>query len=109
MEFGNPIPYDIRITGAHNNGFIVDVGCFRGVFTDKKVMLAAIEDYINDPKKMEQQYNDSNANRNVTAGEPAAGEALNRRSDGPMEDCGCETVEPDQARVGYIDGGADRR
>ena len=60
MEFGNALPHDINISGSGNKGFIVRVGCCTAVFTDKKEMLNAIEDYINDPKKMEKAYNESN-------------------------------------------------
>ena len=60
MEFGNALPYDIVISGSNNKGFIVKTGCCTSVFTDKKVMLAAIEDYINDPEKMKKAYNESN-------------------------------------------------
>ena len=70
MEFGNALPYDINISGTGNKGFIVRVGCFTGAFTSVKTMLAAIEDYINDPKKMEKEYNNSNANRCPDAIEP---------------------------------------
>lgn len=59
MEFKNPLPYEINISGSANGGFIVQVGCCTCTFSDKNTMLAAIEDYTNDPKKMEEAYNES--------------------------------------------------
>ena len=103
MEFGNALPHDINISGSSNRGFIVRAGCCTAVFTDKKEMLNAIEDYINDPAKVEAAYNKSNgAPRNVpTAGNAlAAGRTMAVESSGPMEDCGqCQDdCAPEQRR-----------
>ena len=57
--FENPLPYDIKITGSANRGFILTAGCCTCVFTDKQTMLKTIEDYIDDPKKMEKEYNEA--------------------------------------------------
>jgi hypothetical protein len=59
MEFNNPLPYDINISGSANGGYILRAGCCTCVFTDLKEMLAAIEEYANYPKAMEKKYNDS--------------------------------------------------
>jgi len=101
MEFKNALPHDINISGSSNNGFIVKAGCCTAVFTDKKAMLNAIEDYINDPEKVEKEYNASNgAPRNV----PMAGNALAAGrtmavEEGPMDEC-CKTEDcaPDVRR-----------
>ena len=61
IEFGSPIPYDIRIIGSSNKGFIVNCGCATLTFTDKEKMLDAIRDYLNDPKGVEKVYNSCNA------------------------------------------------
>jgi len=101
MEFGNALPHDINISGSSNKGFIVRAGCCTAVFTDKKKMLNAIEDYINDPEKVEKAYNASNGPRNV----PMAGNALAVGAqtmaveERPMDDC-CQTEDcgPDTRR-----------
>ena len=59
MEFENALPYDINIKGSANKGFIVRAGCCTCVFTDKGKMLDAIDDFIDDPKKMEDSYNEA--------------------------------------------------
>jgi len=61
MIFKNPLPYEIHISGSSNDGFIVKVGCCTAVFTSVKEMLAAIEEFINDPDAMEKKYNKSNS------------------------------------------------
>jgi hypothetical protein len=63
MEFGNALPYDIKISGSHNKGFIVKAGCCIAIFTEKEKLLEAIGEYIDDPKGMEKKYNESDANR----------------------------------------------
>ena len=60
MEFGNVLPYDINIKGSSNKGFIVKTGCSTCVFTDAEEMLKAIDEYIKNPKGLEEEYNKSN-------------------------------------------------
>jgi hypothetical protein len=62
IVFENSLPYDIRISGSANKGFILNVGCCTCVFTNKKEMLNVISDYIDDPKKMEKEYTQSTQN-----------------------------------------------
>jgi len=59
LEFENLVPRQITINGSANKGFIVQCGCCTCVFTDKKEMVNAILDYINDPEKIEKEYNNS--------------------------------------------------
>ncbi len=89
MEFGNALPYDINIRGSHNKGFIVKAGCCTLVFTDKKVMLNAIEDYINDPKKMEEEYNKLNKDARPQAVCSTRGDVIREDCSG---DCGGNTL-----------------
>ena len=56
MEFGKALPYDIKITPTHNKGFIVKVGCCTAVFTDKKSLIGALDEYLSDPSGIEQLY-----------------------------------------------------
>jgi len=111
MEFGNALPYEIRISGSHNKGFLVHVGCCMCVFTDKKTMLAAIEDYINDPKKMTLEYNQSRGVDETTANcEPpttgiSIGPAQNVKFSCPTnevnyieDDCEEEDLRPERRR-----------
>lgn len=57
MDFGKAIKYDIIIKASGNNGFIVTAGCGTFVFSDKKSLLRALDDYISDPKGCEAAYN----------------------------------------------------
>lgn len=59
LEFENLVPRQIIINGSANKGFIVQCGCCTCVFTDKKEMVNAILDYINEPGKIEKEYNNS--------------------------------------------------
>ena len=59
VEFGMAIPYDIRITGSANKGFILTVGCCTCAFTDIEDVLEAIKEYVKDPKAMEAAYNEA--------------------------------------------------
>jgi hypothetical protein len=111
IVFGNPLPYDIHISGSGNMGFILKCGCCVCTFTDKEEMLKAIGEYIDHPGEMEKKYNTSNKgncevatdapepNRNALAGRPsgsgpvASGRSLRRTEPGHeamMEDCGCQ-------------------
>ena len=93
IEFGNVLPHDIHISGSANKGFIVKTGCCTTVFTDKNSMLAAIEDYINDPDKMEKLYNES-----CTSLHPQEVEVTSSgRSDPRNEECH-EDCAPDSRR-----------
>lgn len=67
MELGNVLPHPITIEGSSNKGFIVKTGCCICVFTNKEVMLDAIEEYINDTEKMEKAYKASNKNNHIIA------------------------------------------
>ena len=76
IEFGNPLPYDIRIGGSSNQGFIVVVGCATCIYTDKQTMLDAISEYIDDPKKVEQEYNKSRKGCHEPMPDPGRGNML---------------------------------
>ena len=47
-----------------SNGFRVKVGCTEVVFTSVKMLLKELEDYINDPDKMEKKYTKNPLNKN---------------------------------------------
>ena len=105
IVFGNPLPYDIRITGSANMGFILNCGCCTCTFSDKKEMLKAIEDYIDHPEDMEKKYHDSRKNdrpQEVHGNTLAMGRGTGPRRTEPMneakEDCGCqqEDTGPDE-------------
>ena len=87
IVFENPLPYDIRIAGSANKGFILNAGCCTCVFTDKKEMLKAIEDYINDPKKMEKAYNESNKHARPQVVESGVGFRAGGNTLAISEDC----------------------
>ena len=38
------------------NGFVVRMGCQRIVFCDRDIMIRALNDYLDDPNKTEDQY-----------------------------------------------------
>ena len=102
IVFENPLPYDIRISGSANKGFILNAGCCTCVFTDKKEMLDAISDYIDNPKDMEKKYNESNKHARPQVVETGMGGSGVATLSGPMnevqEDCSCqqEDTGPDE-------------
>ena len=56
MNFGKAIQYNIRIEPTVNDGFIVEVGCVRLVYTDKKDLVADLEAYLDNPERLEKEY-----------------------------------------------------
>ena len=105
IVFGSPIPYDIRITGSSNQGFIVTVGCATLTFTDKEEMIHAIREYLNDPKGVEKVYNQSCGTQQVEETPPDRGHThnmQNRHTRSPInneaqEDCQRDECGPDPA------------
>ncbi len=91
MEFGNALPYDINIRGSHNKGFILKAGCCTLVFTDKKTMLNAIADYINEPEKMEKEYNKLNRDERPQPVSSTRGDMIREEGDC---DCAQEESQP---------------
>jgi len=61
LKFERAIPYDIRIQSSSNNGFIVTVGCCTCVFSNKDDLKKALGEFLDDPRKMEKEYNSSSA------------------------------------------------
>ena len=59
MKFGKAIPCNIRIEATANMGFDVHVGCVHLSFSDKAILLDALADYLNDPKGVEEKYNNA--------------------------------------------------
>lgn len=59
MKFEKALPYDINISSSSNMGYIVKVGCSVNVFTNKNDLLVALQEYIDNPKKVEKEYNES--------------------------------------------------
>ena len=100
IVFENPLPYDIRIVGSANKGFILTAGCCTCVFSDKKELLNGIEDYINDPEKMEKAYNESTKHARPQVVESGVGMAQGNTLAVPMSsgDCCQEDCGPDQRR-----------
>jgi len=101
IEFGSSIPYDIRITGSGNKGFIVNVGCATCVFSNKTEVLEAIGDYLDNPEQVEKAYNESIKNRNPQpvpdSGIGATARGSNRLGP-PTEECQQENCGPYQGR-----------
>lgn len=57
MEFKKSIPYPILISPTPNNGFIVSVGCVKAAYSNSRKMVLDLEEYLDDPEKVEKQYN----------------------------------------------------
>lgn len=57
MNFGKVINYSIQIEPSANNGFFVTVGCARLAYTDKKDLVADLEAFLDDPDRVEKEYN----------------------------------------------------
>ena len=56
MEFGRVIRYSILIEPTYNKGFIVQVGCGKFVFSNKEDLKEAFNEYIDNPKELEERY-----------------------------------------------------
>jgi len=96
IEFKNPLPYDIKISGSANGGFILQAGCCTCTFTDKNTMLAAIEDYINDPKGVEEKYNEAMRHARPQVVESGGNAlAMGRTMPEPMNEERCQDDVPD--------------
>lgn len=63
MKFKIAIPYQIIIDATHNGGFIVTVGCARMGYSTKEALLSDLEEYIDNPKFVEDSYNKCCGNR----------------------------------------------
>ena len=57
MKLGFAIPHEIRIRASANMGFIVKVGCGEFVSPGTRALLHDLEEYIEDPKGWEEDYN----------------------------------------------------
>jgi len=57
IKFGQAVPYDIKIQASKNNGYIVTVGCGTFVFENNESLIEALRQYLDDPKKAEEEYN----------------------------------------------------
>jgi Fe-S-cluster formation regulator IscX/YfhJ len=62
MNFGRVMNHSIQIEPSENNGFFVTVGCRRFAYTDKKDLIADLETFLDDPERMEQEYNKAKGN-----------------------------------------------
>jgi len=57
MEFKRTFPgAQITISPTANNGFILQKGCFCGVFEKKDALLKALDEYLSDPKGHSERY-----------------------------------------------------
>ena len=57
MKLGKVMNHSIMIEPSANNGFLVTVGCGRFTYTDKEELIADLEAFLEDPKRMEVEYN----------------------------------------------------
>ena len=57
MQLGYIIPRNITIRASANMGFIVEVGCAKLVAPDTRALLNGLEEYLEDPRKWEEDYN----------------------------------------------------
>ena len=56
MEFKKAFPLPIEIIASHNNGYAINVGCVRLVYTDANDLLADLAEYLRDPEKAREDY-----------------------------------------------------
>jgi hypothetical protein len=57
MNFGRIINNIINIEASANNGFFVTVGCCRLAYSNKEELIADLEEYLDNPKSLEDKYN----------------------------------------------------
>ena len=57
MKLGKAIPYNITIEPSDNQGFRVNIGCGHFVFSDATLLQEGLDEYFEDPKKWEAEYN----------------------------------------------------
>lgn len=57
MNFKKAIPYDIAIRPTPNGGFLVEVGCVKLAYSSAREMVLDLEEYLDDPEKVEIRYN----------------------------------------------------
>jgi hypothetical protein len=91
IEFQNLLPYDIRLSGSANKGFILIAGCCTCVFTDLDEALDAIREYVEDPKKMEAKYNAAMKHARPQVEETGVEQCMDTGPDNmAMPDPGCD-------------------
>ena len=56
MNLGKVIDHNIIIEASANNGFFVIVGCCRLAYTDKNQLIADLDEFLNDPERVEKEY-----------------------------------------------------
>ena len=68
MKFKKLIPHEIKITPLVNESLLVKIGCAMLVYgkNDMKQMLKDLQEYLDDPKEIEQEY------RKVCSSEPGS-------------------------------------
>jgi len=57
MKFKKQIPYDIMIRPTPNQGFIVEVGCVKVVYSGVSQLVRDLTVYLENPEDVEKQYN----------------------------------------------------
>lgn len=57
MKLGKVTQYSIIIEPTSNFGFFVKVGCGRFSFSTKEDLIEALGEYLDNPKKLEKEYN----------------------------------------------------
>ena len=56
MKFGKEVTFEIIITPTNNYGFHVRVGCGRFAFSNKEDLRKAFNDFLDAPRKYEEEY-----------------------------------------------------
>jgi hypothetical protein len=78
------------------NGWIVHVGCKRVVFTNKKEMLKEIGRYLDNPQKVDKEYQEKSVNAHLPL-RSAAMEVPLRSATMESGVAACDTPEPERA------------
>jgi hypothetical protein len=103
IKFGKAIPYDIHIRALDNFSFHVKVGCCQCSFPDRRSLIEALDDYLQNPEKIASEYDKMSGvtNDTIEYGPPVSSqieygrpELRNRQCQCEDRDCSTQDEEP---------------
>jgi len=72
MEFKRSLPYGVTINPVNNGGYVVEIGCQTLAYGEKEAvkMVSDLTEYIYNPDKVMEKYNNSGKNNHNSVPEP---------------------------------------
>ena len=86
INFSKKMQSSIYITSSHNDGFIIECGCAKLVYTDVDELIKDLNDYLKNPEEVETAYNialNKIGNRPATRIDADAGANIDAKISGP--------------------------